>query len=239
MRVRCKATPCPNAIVAMHGKPKLDFLGISPTYCAVSAAKIEVGPPKLFTAAGIFVINTYGLLLIIPFLLSVLMISLLKFGVLTWLVPIVVMIGTAYFLPYAVGNARVVKMVRALNVPVGQAEESFVVQLTCSPRISSGVRAVLEDADDIGCLRFTASELVFHGDSIKLSVPFDQIEQVRRQNVGLRGLFVYGSRIALVVFGLPGVKSLEFAERSSWLLPTSRRTTRKLFACLSAKAGKK
>jgi len=221
----------------MHGKPKLDFLGISPTYYAVSAAKIEVGPPKLFTTAGVFVINAYGLLLIIPFLVSVLTISLLKFGVLTWLIPIAVVIATAYLLPFALGNARVVKLVRSLNIPAGKDDDSFVVQLTCSPRISSGLRAVLEDADDIGCLSFTASELVFHGDSITLSVPFDQIEQVRRQNVGLRGLFVYGPRIGLVVSGLPGVKSLEFAERSSWLLPTSRRTTRKLFECLSSKAG--
>ena len=103
----------------------------------------------------------------------------------------------------------------------------------------SGLRGLLEDADDIGCLSFTSSEFVFHGDSVKLSVPFDQIERVRRQNVGLRGLFVYGPRIELAVSGLPNIKSLEFAERSSWLLPTSRRTTRKLFECLSAKAEKK
>ena len=205
----------------------------------MSAAKIEVGPPKLFTTAGVVVINAYGLLLIIPFLASVLVISLLKFGVLTWLIPIVVVIATAYFLPFAVGNARVVRMVRSLNIPAGKAEDSFVVQLTCSPRISSGLRAVLEDADDIGCLSFTPSELVFHGDSVKLSVPFDQIEKVRRQNVGLRGLFVYGPRIELVVSGLPEVKSLEFAERSSWLLTTSRKTTRKLFECLVSKAAKK
>lgn len=205
----------------------------------MSEAKIEVTPPKLFTTAGVFVINAYGLLLIIPFLISVLAISLVKFGFLTWLIPIAVVIATAYLLPFALGNARVVKLVRSLNMTAGEDADSFVVQLTCSPRISSGLRGLLEDADDIGCLRFTPSELVFHGDSVKLSVPFDQIQGVRRQNVGLRGLFVYGPRIELAVSGLPGVKSLEFAERSSWLLPTSRRTTRRLFQCLSAKVAKR
>jgi hypothetical protein len=141
----------------------------------VSAAKIEIGPPKLLTTASVFVINAYGLLLIIPFLVSVLAISLLKFGLLTWLIPVGVVVATAYLLPFALGNARIVKLVRSLNAPASKAEDCFVVQLTCSPRIRSGIRALLEDADDIGCLSFTGSELVFHGDSVKLSLPFDQI----------------------------------------------------------------
>ena len=55
----------------------------------------------------------------------------------------------------------------------------------------------------------------------------------RSQNIGLRGLFVYGRRIKVVPSGLPQIESLEFAERSSWLLPDSRRITRKLAERLS------
>src|SRR6266545_963699 len=120
-----------------------------------NAATIEIAPPKLFTTAGVLVINAYGLLLIIPFLVSVLAISLLKFGLLTWLIPVGVVIATAYVLPFALGNSRVVKLVQSLNAPAGPAEDCFVVQLTCSPRIRSGIRALLEDADDVGCLSFT------------------------------------------------------------------------------------
>ena len=203
----------------------------------MSAAKIEVGPPKLFTTAGVFLIYAHGFLLFIPFLLSVLVISSLRFGFLTWLTLIALAVVTTYFLPFAQGNARVVKLVRTLNASAGKEEGCFIVQLTLSPRLRSGVHALLEDADDIGCLSFSGTDLVFRGDSINLSFPFEQIEGIRQQSVGLRRL--YGSRIALVVSGLSGVKSLEFAERSSWLLPTSRRTTRKLFASLSAKAAKK
>jgi hypothetical protein len=73
--------------------------------------------------------------------------------------------------------------------------------------------------------------MVFHGDSVNLSLPFEQIEEIRPQSVGLRGL--YGARIALVVSGLRGIKSLEFAERSSWVLPTSNKTTRRLYERLA------
>jgi len=200
---------------------------------SVKAPSIEVGPPKLFTVAGVFMIYAYGLLLFVPFLFSVLAISSLKFGFLTWLIFIAVAVFTAYFLPFAQGNARVVKLVRTLNASAGKGEDCFIVQLTVSPRLRSGVRALLEDADDIGCLNFSGTELVFQGDSVHLSVPFEQIEGIRPQSVGLRGL--YGSRIALGVSGLPDVKSLEFAERSSWALPTSRKTTRKLYERLAAK----
>src|SRR6266576_3332773 len=194
---------------------------------SVKAPSIAVGPPKLFTTASVLLTDAYGLLLVIPFVISILAVSLLKFGLLTWLLPVLLLVATAYLLPFALGNSRVVKLVGSLNAAAGKGEDSFVVQLTCGPRIRSGFRALLEDADDIGCLSFTGAELVFQGDSVKLSIPFDQIERVRPKNVGLLGLFVYGPRITLVVSGLPGVESVEFAERSSRLLPTSRKTTRK------------
>ena len=199
----------------------------------MKAPTIEVGPPKLFTTAGVLLINAYGLLLVIPFVLAVLAISLLEFGLLTWLLPVLLLVATLYVLPFALGNSRVVKLVGPLYPAAGKGEDSFVVQLTCRPRMRSGVRALLEDADDIGCLSFTDAELVFRGDSVKLAIPFGQIEQVRPKNVGVRGLFLYGPRVTLVVAGLPEVKRLEFAERSSRLLPTSRRMTRKLYQRLA------
>ncbi|MCX6926027.1 MAG: hypothetical protein NT154_22885, partial [Verrucomicrobia bacterium] len=118
----------------------------------------------------------------------------------------------------------------------GKSEDGFIVQLTVSPRIRSGFRAALEDADDIGYLSFSDTGLVFQGDSVKLTVPFDCIEQVQPQNIGLRGLFVCGGRVTVLVSDLPEIESLEFAERSSWLLPTSRAVARRLYARLSAAA---
>jgi hypothetical protein len=200
-----------------------------------SSATIEIAQPRLFTTSAVVIVNAYGLVLAGPLFAAILVVSLMQFGILTILIPFLAVAAMAYFLPFGLGNTHVARLVRSLNPAAGQGEDGFIVQLTLSPRIRSGLRAVLEDADDIGCLSFTATELFFQGDSVKLSVPLDRIEQVRPRNNGLRGLFVYGRRIRVVVSGLPWTGTFEFAERSSRLLPTSRAITRKLCERLSAK----
>ena len=200
-----------------------------------NSATIEIAQRKLFTAGAVAVVSAYGILLAAPFFIAILVVSLIKFGILTVLIPLLAVAATAYFLPFGLGNAHVTRLVQSLNPAASKGEDVFIVQLTLSPRIRSGLRAILEDADDIGYLSFTGTELLFQGDSVKLSVPFDHIEQVRPQNIGLRGLFVYGRRIKVVASGLPNIEAFEFAERSSWLLPDSRRITRKLSERLSTK----
>jgi hypothetical protein len=203
------------------------------------AATIEVAQPKLFTAGAVAVVNAYGALLAVPFFISVLVVSVTKFGLLTALIPLLVVAATAYFLPFGLGNTHITRLVQSLNPAAAQGGEGFIVQLTLSPRLRSGLRALLEDADDIGYLTFSGNELLFQGDSVKLSVPLDRIERVRPQNIGLRGLFVYGRRIKVVVSGLPQIESVEFAERSSCLLPTSRAITRRLYQRLSTRVPQK
>jgi len=197
------------------------------------SATIDIAQPKRFTTGAVLLVSAYGVLLAVPFLLGVLAISLVKFGVLTVLIPLLVVVATAYFLPFGLGNTHVTRLVHSLPPAAGQGEDGFIVQLTLAPRLRSGLRAILEDADDIGYLRFTGTALQFEGDSVRLSVPYNHIQQLRPQNIGLRGLFVYGRRIRLVVSGLPQVTALEFAERYSRVLPTSRAITRKLYARLA------
>jgi hypothetical protein len=201
-----------------------------------NSATIEIAQPRLFTAGAVLAVSAYGILLAVPFFVAILVVSLIKFGILTAVIPLLVVAATAYFLPFGLGNAHVTRLVRSLNPAAGKSEDGFIVQLTLSPRIRSGLRAILDDADDVGYLSFTESELLFQGDSVRLSVPFDRIEQVLPQNIGLRGLFVYGRRIRVVASGLPRLTAFEFAERSSWLLPDSRRITRKLAERLATKA---
>jgi len=200
-----------------------------------NSATIEIAKPKVFTMGAVVAVNAYGLLLVAPLLLSILAISLLTFSLLTILIPFLVMVATAYLLPFGLGNTHIARLVRSISSDAVEGE-TFVVQLTLSPRIRTGLRAVLEDADDIGYLTFTSAGLRFRGDSVTLSVPFDRIAKVQPQNVGLRGSFVYGRRIKVVVSGLPRVESFEFAERTSWLLPKSRAITRSLCQRLSTKA---
>ena len=113
------------------------------------------------------------------------------------------------------------------------------MQLSLSPRLRSGVRALLEDADDIGYLTFTGKGFSFQGDSVQLSVPWENLQLVRPQNIGWRGLYVYGRRIKLVISGWPELESFEVAERSSWLLPASRTITRELYQRLSTRVAPK
>jgi hypothetical protein len=199
----------------------------------MNTPKIEIAQPRLFTMGAVLIVSAYGLLLAVPIFASMLAVSLLKLGVITVLVPCVAIVGTAFFLPIGLGNPYVTRLLRSLTPVSGNTEAAVVVQLTLSPRIRSGLRAMLEDADDVGYLSCGGSQLRFQGDSVKLSIPFECIQEVRPQNVGLRGCFLYGRRIRVVVSGLPDIGSLEFAERSSWLLPSSRRITRELCRRLS------
>jgi hypothetical protein len=199
-------------------------------------ATIEITKPRSFTLGAAVVVNAYGLLLVAPIFASILVVSVIPFGLLTLLIPVVVVGASAFFLPFGLGNTHIARLVRSLDPAASANGEGFIVQLTLSPRLRTGLQATLEDADDIGYLSFTGTGLQFQGDSVRLSVPFDRIAQVQPHNVGLRGRFVYGRRIKVVVAGLPNVEFIEFAERSSWLLPNSRATTKRLFRRLSKKA---
>jgi hypothetical protein len=201
-----------------------------------NSAKIEITQPRLFNASAVAMVNAYGLALVAPIVVSILAVSLIRFGFLTVLIPLLTLAATAYCLPLGLGNTYICQLVRSGNPAAAQAKDGFIVQLTLSPRIRSGLRAKLEDADDIGYLSFNESGFRFEGDSVKLAVPFDQIRLVQPQNIGLRGLFVYGQRIKVVVAGLGEIESVEFAERCSRLLPASRSISRALEEHLSGKA---
>jgi hypothetical protein len=136
-----------------------------------------------------------------------------------------------FCLPFAFGNPYVQWL--AGKISHTSAPQNFLVQLTCRPRRASGPRGVLEDADDIGWLGMTDSQLEFNGDSVSLRIPKAHIREIRRQSIGWRGLFLT-HRTVVMVDGLEGMDAMEFTERSSWLLPQSRRMGRELHKALEA-----
>ena len=182
---------------------------------ASGGARLEIGQPRLLTAGTMLALYGFGLLRVIPVLVAIVVVSLVPFGAWSVVVPLLAIVVTTASLPFTFGNTLITKLVHRLAPAAAGGEDAFVVQLTFSPRLRSGLRALVEDADDIGCLRFTPSELVFDGDSVKLSVPGGQIGRVESRNIGLRGLFLYGARIEVTVSGLSNVRTLEFTERSS------------------------
>jgi len=191
-----------------------------------SGQNVEITSPKVFTAGPILVIAGCGFLLVAPVLLSLLVVTVIKLGMLTMLIPLLTIAATAYFLPFGLGNPVVRRLVRSLEPDA--AEDGFIVQMTLTPRVRSGLRALVEDADDLGYLSFTTSQLVFQGDSVRLRIPWTQITEVRPQNIGWRGRYLYGSRIIITVAGIPDVNAVTFSERSSLLLPASKQITKKL-----------
>jgi hypothetical protein len=198
-----------------------------------ASAHIEIGQPRLFKLGTVLIVSAFGILLALPFLAALLLVSVLQLGIWTILIPLLAVASATVFLPVGLGNPYVSRLVRAMNPVAGESNGGFVVQLTVSPRIRSGLTAVLEDADDIGYLSFDSAGFRFQGDSVKLVVPFSSVREVRPQNIGMRGLFVYGRRIGVALKDVASVNRIEFAERSSWLLPTSRRITRQLQRNLS------
>jgi hypothetical protein len=197
-----------------------------------SVATIEIGQPRLFKLGAVLIVSAYGVLLVVPFVAALMLVSVLQLGILTILIPLLAVALTTVFLPVGLGNPHISRLVRSRHPAAAEPAAGVIVQLTLTPRIRSGLCAVLEDADDVGLLTFDGSGLLFQGDSVRLSAPYHCIQEVQPQNIGVRGMFVYGRRIGVVVAGLPNVSSLQFAERSSWLLPTSKRITRQLHANL-------
>jgi len=201
---------------------------------ASTTAQMQINPPGLFTTGAVLVVCAYGLLLIIPVLISMMVVSTLQLGLWTFLIPLATICIATYFLPFGFGNNHVTRLVRSLGPTEVSEQKGFAAQLTLNPRLRSGLRALVEDADDIGWLTVTESDLKFRGDSIGLSVPRERIQELRIQSIGLRGVFVYPC-VVVVVSGLPETTELRFADRSSWALPGARAQTWELYRRLTEK----
>jgi hypothetical protein len=191
--------------------------------------RIEITPPRLLGPGAVLAVSAYGLVLVVPVFISMLAVSVMRLGWPTFAIPAATLAAVTFFLPLGFGNPHVAKLVRALGPAPGAEPGGWAVQLTCTPRLRAGLRALLDDADDVGLLCFEPTALVFRGDSVQLRVPLESIQEVRRRNIGWRGLFVYGHRTVVVAPGLQNITRLEFSERCSWSLPGSRKASRQLY----------
>ena len=84
-----------------------------------NSATIEIAKPKLFTFGAVVAVNAYGVLLVAPLFMAILLVSLIKFGFLTVLIPFLIVAATAYFLPFGFGNTHIPRLVRSLNPAAG------------------------------------------------------------------------------------------------------------------------
>ncbi len=201
-------------------------------------ATIQVTQPRLFNLGAVLIILSYGILLVMPLLVSFVAISVIPRGLWTALIPILTLAATAWFVPLGQGNRFIAARFKSFTSR-STDKDGCLVQLSLAPRIRRGLRATIEDADDFGFLTFGEESFSFDGDSVQLSVPYTNIRRVSQENVGLRGRFVCGSRITVEIAGIPNVELLQFAERSSAFVPQSKRITRALLEKFqkAAKAG--
>ena len=196
--------------------------------------RIEISKPRRFGLIGVLETHAMSFLLGIPLLIALAIVSTKDLGLLNLLIPIAALVGVVYILPFF-GNAHISRIVRAVRPENLPPDKLWTVQVTLCPRIRKGLRALIEDADDVGYLALGDSALIFRGDSMQMTIPFDRIAAVHGENVGLRGLYVTAGRITLDVSGLDGFESLEIAERSSRVIFSSRKITRQMFAQLKKK----
>jgi hypothetical protein len=194
---------------------------------------MQVSAPTLLTWPAVFIFSAYGLLLLLPALLSVLFVSTMSFSLLTYALPVLTLAVATLFLPFGFGNSYAARLVSSLK-PEPCQSVPFLVQLTFSPRLRSGLRLLLEDADDLGWLSCGETALTFRGDSVQLDLPYSQIRAAQRQNAGWRGLFLY-SHLAVEFQADGQVRTLLFAERSSFTVPQSRRVGGQLYHAVAAK----
>jgi len=198
---------------------------------ATAPVRMEVRDPRCLSGGAVLLASGYGLLLILPVLLVLLAVSLLPFGWMTIVLPLAAFGAATALLPFGFGNPLMTKLARDIPLPSGGSPK-YLVQLTFAPRLRSGPRALLEDADDLGWLVFDEGSMEFYGDSIRLSVPFESIEQARPASIGLRGLFLYPA-VKVRVSGGDSEMRFSVAERSSWLLSGTRRITREILRPLA------
>lgn len=191
--------------------------------------ELQSKAPTLFTARVVLALCLWGLLLMVPVVASMAVVSVMRLGMLTFLIPLATIGAATFFLPFGFGNVYLARRFGSRYPRGARRPDVFLVQLTREPRHRSDFLAILEDADDIGFLNLADTALVFEGDSLRLIVPYDQIKELALRNSGWRALFAYGPRTVFSVRGLPGAGHFEFAERSSWHLPGSRSNARRIY----------
>lgn len=198
-------------------------------------AVIEVRSPRYFSLGAVLVFSAYGLALLLPALFSMLIVSSVPFSWMTYAIPLCALGFATALLPFGFGNTYAERLAGRYKPQPIDGAPPVLVQITFWPRVRSGVRSVIEDADDIGWIYWTDSQLIFQGDSVSLRVPLTSLRFLRLENSGMRAMFLY-SRVRIETQE-PVAQKFWIAERSSWNLLGSRATGRALFRGISRAVG--
>lgn len=188
---------------------------------------------RQFGPAAIALVYAYGLFLAVPVLAGVAAMTLAPASLPGLLMPLAGLALSALILPLGQGNLHVRRIVKRLASPAVTSEcRHFIVQITFAPRLRTGLRGLLETADDVGILRVEKTGFSFQGDSVECQCPAGSFELATADSIGWRGLHVYSRPSRLVLHTLGGEKTCEIAERESLWLPSSYRIMREMRVAL-------
>lgn len=202
-------------------------------------SKLEIGAPEEFRMQAVIVENFFCLLPTGALMTTTLIFSLLV-GALTHILfgapasmfvflfmNVLLMAFCLYLMlvcfPVLQANPYVRHLVEKKHGCRQSNSNSYICQLSMSPRFYSGLRGFLEDADDLGWLEITDDGIVFKGDSMNLSLPFEAISRIATLGCGYRMLGMGGRKIRISTRALDGIQAFELSERQSYTIGTSRR----------------
>ncbi len=139
-----------------------------------------------------------------------------------------------FFLPVVLlANPYIKYIARKCSKNGSDSVFSVVCQIRLFPRVYTGFRGFMDDADDIGQLQISQGSLAFRGDHIQCFLPFGCIEKIDCKNVGWRGGWLYGHRIKIQTSVFGKYEGLELAERHSITLISSHRITNRIISLIS------
>lgn len=113
-------------------------------------------------------------------------------------------------------------------------ETSYICQVSTLPRSCTGIRAFLEDADDVGFLSIHAGSIEFRGDHSDLTIALSNNVVVELHNVGWRGFWCAGRRVRILLLEHEEIQEIDIAERQSWTIIQSRRLALQIFEAIKS-----
>ncbi len=210
---------------------------------------IEIGKPKLFTSGrkdNAFLV--ISLLVVIPILIVYLpfLIAVENDYVMSWflssvgldgfwgavgIVTLLVVSLCALYYPLLQGSLFYRRTIERGN-PCFHHSGRFLTQVTFTPRIQKGLEAIVDDADDIGCLLIETDRLHFYGDFTTLQIPFGAIGSLSFKTAKARHFWLGARRIALSLKGDKDPRGVEFVCTEGFTLPGLRKANARLITTL-------
>ncbi len=112
------------------------------------------------------------------------------------------------------------------------SETGYICQLATLPRSCTGIRAFLDDADDVGILQVRDDRVEFKGHQTSLTVIHSSAISVELLNIGWRGFWFAGRRIRILLHGHEELQAIEIVERQTRTVTEARELALRLFQAI-------